>query len=62
MKIPTIWHDSYHQPGAASWLSTRKQREVMLACEAEGLVERIEGAEPEWDSIARVHDPEYVTR
>jgi acetoin utilization deacetylase AcuC-like enzyme len=63
-KIKTVWHDSYFQPTAASWLSTRKQKDVVAGASnlivmagADSLVE----PSPEvWASIARIHDPAYV--
>jgi acetoin utilization deacetylase AcuC-like enzyme len=63
-RLPTIWHESYHCPGAATWLSTRKQKEVVDRASSLGLLDlradaSFDGSRT-WQHIGTVHDPVYV--
>jgi acetoin utilization deacetylase AcuC-like enzyme len=63
-RLPTVWHESYHLPGAATWLSTRKQKEVVDVASSLGLLDlRGDAAFDEsatWRDIGTVHDAAYI--
>ena len=62
IRIPTIWHPSYHTE-AARWLSTRKQRDVVSGADAAGLIDLIRPSFDEpatWRDIAALHAPAFV--
>jgi len=64
MRIKTVWHDNYHCLASGRLLSTRKQKEVVEAALAEGLIAVADkptfNREAAWADIATVHAPAYV--
>lgn len=64
MVIPTIWHERYHCPEGGPFPSVLKQKEVVEAALAAGLIElrsdRSFDAAEVWRQIEAVHEEAYV--
>jgi len=64
MRVTTVWNPRYHCEASGRLLSTRKQKAVVEAALAEGLITVADppgfNADAVWADIATVHAPGYV--